>query len=203
MLITNNYVRDVNKASNGMGDFGACCGIGIYLDDGVDGVTETGNVVTGVTTACFLIHGGDDNVIHDNLCDIGTSGTEPIVTYQDDALTEMLGNVFESNIVVAASSGAGDGFSGVESPPNPMTIKDNAYFNYVGSTIDYTSAGGAGSDSDPTYANPDISCWAPTIAHGSPVFGSPVEFPGIKGGWGPPGFVIPKTGTPPSWPHGC
>jgi hypothetical protein len=61
----------------------------------------------------------------------------------------------------------------------------------------------SGSDSDPTYANPDISCWAPTIAHGSPVFGSPVDFAGIKGGWGPPGFVIPKTGTPPSWPHGC
>jgi hypothetical protein len=115
----------------------------------------------------------------------------------------MLGNVFESNIVVAGSSGAGDGFSRVESPPNPMTIKDNAYFNYVGSTIDHTSAGGAGSDSDPTSANPDIACWAPTIAHGSPVFGSPVDFAGIKGGRDPPGFVIPKTGTPPSWPHGC
>jgi hypothetical protein len=203
MQITNNYVRDVNMSSNGMGDFGACCGLGIYLDDGVNNVTESGNVITGITSACFMIHGGDDNVIKGNLCDIRSSGTESIVTYQNDMLTQMLGNVFENNIVVAGSTGLGDGYWGVVMPPNPMTIENNAYFNYVGSTVDNKSTGGAGNDSDPTYENPDISCWAPSIAHSSPVFGSPVDFPGLKGGWGPPGFVIPKTGTPPSWPHGC
>jgi hypothetical protein len=199
MHVTNNYVQDVNMTSLGAGDFGACCSIGIYLDDGVNNVTETGNVITGITSSCFHIHGGASNVVQGNLCDIGSSGTESILVYQADGMTQMLGNAFESNIVVAGSSGAGGGFWDL-SAPNPMTIKNNAYFNYVGSSIDTT---GAGSDSNPTYVNPQVSCWAPTIASGSPVFGAPVAFPGIKGGWGPPGFVIPTTGTPPSWPHGC
>jgi hypothetical protein len=30
-----------------------------------------------------------------------------------------------------------------------------------------------------------------------------VSFPGIAGGFGPPGFTMPQTGTAPSWPHGC
>jgi hypothetical protein len=135
---------------------------------------------------------------------MGSSGTASIVTYQNDMLTQMQGNVFEDNVVVAGSSGPGSGFWGVSSPPNPMTIKNNAYYNYVGSTIDSNSTGsGAGNDSNPTYVNPQISCWAPTISGASPVLGSPVSFPGIQGGWGPPGFVVPQTGTPPSWPHGC
>jgi hypothetical protein len=84
-----------------------------------------------------------------------------------------------------------------------MTIKDNAYFNYVGTTVTSTSQGGAGNDPSPLYVNPQISCWAPHIQSGSPVLASPAAFPGIQGGWGYPGYVIPKTGTAPSWPHGC
>jgi Right handed beta helix region len=203
MRITNNYVRDVNASSEGAGDFGSCCTLGIYLDQGTNNVTETGNVVTGVTSACFMLHGGENLVLRGNLCDIGTSGTEAIVTYQNTKVTQMTGNVFEDNVVVAGSTGPGDGFAGSEGPPTPMTIENNAYFNYAGSTVDSAGTGGAGSDSDPTYVNPGISCWAPSVASGSPVLGSPVDFPGIAGGWGPPGFTIPKTGTPPSWPHGC
>jgi hypothetical protein len=118
-------------------------------------------------------------------------------------LTQMTGNAFEDNVVVAGSSGPGAGFVGVSSPPNPMTIKNNAYFNYVGTTTASAGTGGAGSDSNPTYVNPGVSCWAPTLAAGSPVTNAPVSFPGIAGGWGPPGFVLPQTGTAPSWPHGC
>jgi hypothetical protein len=202
MQILNNYVRDVNASSSGMGDFGACCSLGIYLDDGVNNVTERGNVITGITTSCFMVHGGDDNVIEGNLCDIRTTGTESIVTYQNTGDTQMLGNVFENNIVVASSSGAGGGFAGI-SAPNPMTIKNNAYYNYVGKTLDTSGVGGAGNDSNPTYMDPQVSCWAPTVAKGSPVLGSPVDFAGIRAAWGPPTFVMPKTGTAPSWPHGC
>jgi hypothetical protein len=32
-----------------------------------------------------------------------------------------------------------------------------------------------------------------TVAQGSPVYNSPVNFAPIKGGWGPPGFVIPSS----------
>jgi len=205
MNITNNYVRDVNVSSNAGGDFGACCALGIYLDDGVNNVTATGNVITGIVSGCFMIHGGISDVYRGNLCDVGAAGNEAIVIYQSDSLNQtMLGNVFEDNVVVAGSSSAGKGFWGVSGPPNPMTIKNNGYFNYVGSTVDSNATGdAAGNDSNPTYVNPQISCWAPAIATGSPVLGSPVAFPGIQGGWGPPGLVIPKAGTAPTWPHGC
>jgi parallel beta-helix repeat protein len=203
MLIESNLVRDVNAASMGAGDFGACCAQGIYLDDGTNNATVTGNVVTGITSACFQIHGGQDNVIRGNLCDLGASGNGAIVEYQNDMFTQMTGNVFEDNVVVAGSTGPGKGFVGVSGPPNPMTIENNAYFNYVGSAVDSASTGGAGSDSNPTYVDPGISCWAPVLAGSSAASNPPVSFPGIVGGWGPPGFVLPKTGTAPSWPHGC
>jgi hypothetical protein len=83
-----------------------------------------------------------------------------------------------------------------------MTIKNNAHYNYVGSLI--TSSGdAAGSDTNPTYENANISCWSPMVGGGSPIFSAPVNFPSLRGGWGPPGFKIPQTGTSPSWPHGC
>jgi hypothetical protein len=118
-------------------------------------------------------------------------------------LTSMTGNVFEDNVVVASSSGGGAGFLGEKTPPNPMTVTDNAYFNYVGSSVVTTSTGGAGSDANPTYVDPDLSCWAPVMGPSSTVGESPVSFPGIEGNWGCPGFQVPETGTPPSWPHGC
>jgi parallel beta-helix repeat protein len=203
MRIENNLVRDINVASMGAGDFGSCCAQGIYLDDGTNNVTVSGNVVTGITSACFQIHGGQDNILRGNLCDLGASGNGAIVQFQNDMLTPMTGNVFEDNIVVAASSGPGQGFVGVNTPPNPMTIQNNAYFNYVGSAVSSAGTGGAGSDGNPTYVNPGVSCWAPTLASGSPASSSPVSFPGIVSGWGPPGFALPKSGTAPSWPHGC
>ena len=107
MLIENNLVRDVNVSSMGAGDFGSCCAQGIYLDDGTNNATVTGNVVTGITSACFQIHGGQDNVIRGNLCDLGASGNGAIVEYQNDMLTQMTGNVFEDNVVVAGGSGPG------------------------------------------------------------------------------------------------
>jgi hypothetical protein len=203
LLIENNLVRDVNVASMGAGDFGSCCAQGIYLDDGTNNVAVSGNVVTGTKSACFQIHGGQDNVLKGNVCDLGASGNGAIVVYQDDMLTQMAGNVFEDNVVVAGSSGPGKAFVGIGSPPNAMTIANNGYFNYAGTSVASTGTGGAGSDASPTYVNPGISCWSPSLPSGSPVTGAPVSFPGITGGWGPPGFVMPMTGTAPSWPHGC
>ncbi|HEY8089440.1 MAG TPA: right-handed parallel beta-helix repeat-containing protein [Polyangiaceae bacterium] len=201
--IANNYVRDVNPASKGAGDFGSCCTVGIYLDDGTNDVTATGNVVTGSVSSCFMIHGGQNNAFTGNLCDIGGTGSGVILRYQDDSLTTMTGNSFEHNVVVAGSSTAGGGYAGSSSPPNPMTIADNGYYNYVGSSVASTGSGGAGSDASPTYVNPGVSCWSPGITAASPVLSAPVSFPGIAGGWGPPGFAMPETGTAPSWPHGC
>jgi hypothetical protein len=202
LRIEDNLVRDVNVSSAGAGDFSSCCAQGIYLDYGTSNVSVTGNVVTGIVSACFQINGGIDDVITGNLCDLGAAAGTQIVAYQNHGVTAMTGNAFQGNVVVAGSAAGGAGFVG-NSPPNPMTVAHNAYFNYAGSSVDSASTGGAGADSSPTYVDPQVSCWAPTMAAGSPARAAPVSFPGITGGWGPPGYVLPMTGTAPSWPHAC
>ncbi len=191
----------MNISSSGKGDYTGCCATGIYLDDGMSNATVSGNVVTGIKSQCFVIHGGNDNTYTDNLCDLGTSQYQRIMTYQwDSIMLQMTGNSVENNIIVAGSTAPGTGYSD-SGTPTPPTIKNNAYYNYVGTTVD--SSGSNGSDANPTYENPGLSCWDPTIATSSPVFAAPVSFKKLVGGWGPPGFVLPQTGTPPSWPHGC
>lgn len=200
-IVINNYIRDVNISSSGEGDYSGCCATGIYLDDGMSNVTVSGNVVTGIKSQCFVIHGGNNDTYTGNLCDLSVSKAQRVMTYQSDSLMlAMSGNSVEDNVIVAGSASAGTGYSD-GSTPTALTIKNNAYYNYVGTAVD--SSGSNGSDANPTYENPGISCWDPTIAASSPVFNAPVSFPKLVGGWGPPGFVMPQTGTPPSWPHGC
>ena len=111
------------------------------------------------------------------------------------------GNSVSNNIVISGHSGAGNGYQGDASPGTPPTIANNAYHNYVGASV---SSSGVFSDSNAVSEDPQLTCWAYTIATGSPVLSSPVSFGGLPASWGPPGFVIPKIGTPPSNPHsGC
>jgi hypothetical protein len=73
----------------------------------------------------------------------------------------------------------------------------NMYYNYGSGSLSTT--GNQFGDADPiTGSNPLTSGMTYAIASGSPAFNNPAEFPGIVGGWGPPGYVIPSTGTPPS-----
>ncbi len=200
-VVSNNYIRDVNVSSNGAGDYTGCCATGIYLDDGMSNVTVSGNVVTGIKSQCFAIHGGNNDTYRDNLCDLSVSQYQRVMIYQWDSLMlPMSGNSIENNVIVAGSMSAGTGYSD-GGTPTPPTIENNAYYNYVGTTVD--SSGTNGSDTNPTYEDPGISCWDPTIPATSPVYAAPVSFTKLVGGWGPPGFVLPQTGTPPSWPHGC
>jgi hypothetical protein len=80
-----------------------------------------------------------------------------------------------------------------------VTIANNIYHNYVGS--DPLSTGNSLGDSNPIHEDPGLSGWTYTLSASSPARNSPVNFTDIPGGWGPPGFVIPQTGTPPSVPH--
>ena len=207
--IVNNYIRDVNKSSKGAGDYGTngtvgCCADGVYTDTGTHHVTIKGNIIAGMLSTCVQENDPEYNVITGNICDLASdSGYQSIVIYGRGKVwpTSMTGDVFEHNIVISASTGSGAGFDGATRTPTPMSISDNAYYNYVGSTIKSTGNVYVGSDTDPVYENPQLSGWEYHIATGSPVFNSRVLFPGITGGWGPPGFVIPHSGTPPSCPH--
>ncbi len=176
--------------------------MGVYLDDGTSNVTVKGNIIAGIMSGCFQMNDATNDLIEGNICDLADSGYQNIVIYTGGKhVYPMSGNVFRNNIVISASTGSGSGFSGSSSPPNPMSISNDAYYNYVGSSINSSGTDGAGTDVDPVYENPQLSGWTYTIAGASPVFNSPVAFPAIAGGWGPPGFTIPQNGTPPSCPH--
>jgi hypothetical protein len=206
--VVNNYVRDVNMSSNGVGDFGHCCATGIYLDNEASNITATGNLTAGAISSCFELNGGSNNLFQNNICDLDNSASQSIVVYQwSKRRFPMSDNAFINNIVIAHSSGKGNGYFG-GSAPTPMKIQNNAYYNYGGSSIKWTGTPATGSDTKPTYAAPHFSCWTYSLNDDSPVYNSPVNFPhqppdwGQPGFWGPPGFVIPQTGTPPSGCHG-
>jgi hypothetical protein len=96
--------------------------------------------------------------------------------------------------------GGGGGYTKLSgSPLNAPTIENNDYYNYGGSAI---SSEGLYSDSNPVKQNPQLSaCYA--IASDSPVLFPPVYFRRLPIHWGPPGYVIPNSGSTPSYLASC
>lgn len=139
-----------------------------------------------------------------------SSGTNQVATIFDGAgITHgsfsnsvnhynLLSTIAAINGVTAPRNG------GTASPitaPLPVTtpvVKNNFYHNYVGTSV---NSGGVYSDSHPVTGDPLINGWTYTISGSSPAFNSPVSFSGLPSSWGPPGFVVPQTGTAPSNPH--
>ena len=191
--LDNNFVRDVG--------YNAYPARSIYLDDGVSGASVTHNVVAaGLYVWAFTIHGGRNDTLSSNIVDLGGGNNREILLYEGDGLTDMKGNVMSSNVVI--SGGGGGGFEGNSFNAQP-TIANNAYHNYSGATIYSGGYKGLNGDGTPASLDPQLTCWAYKMAAGSPVYNAPVSFDSVPGGWGPPGYSIPQTGTPPSQPHGC
>jgi Right handed beta helix region len=195
----NNYVHDGNTFAG----LGSNYGCALYADDCTSNVTESGNVITGRNGSnTLMIHGGSNVHQIGNLTDLGTYA-QHVAVFQTSGVAgcssaTMSGNEYENNIILGA--GGGGGYSLLSgSPVNAPTIKDNDYYSYGSTAI--SSGTGAYGDSDPVQENPQVSGWAYDIASGSPVFKSPVDFTALVGGWGPPGYALPETGTPPSSPH--
>jgi hypothetical protein len=169
--------------------------------------------------SAFLDNSGHKNVISGNIVDLGSSATvSTVVFYYDGAEpvdVRMEGDTFSGNIVISNfTGGLRTTVSGVtghacfESTPalgqDPMgssyTIQSNAYWNYAsGGSV--WSNGTVTSDSRRITKDPQLSGWTYEIAGGSPVISLAVNFAAIVGGRGPPGYVIPQTGTAPSSPH--
>jgi hypothetical protein len=205
VTVTNNFVRDYGAP-------GVTGAAGIYLDDNASHVTVTGNVVAPPTegsvgagnlgAAAVEIHNGNHNTISGNILDLGDSGRVwAAIWYQDSAsIAGMAGNRFTGNIVVSAFIGiqhtnftGQTGYTHFQNVPSDFTIRDNVYHNRAGGQV--RTDGPLASDSNPIFENPRISGWTYQIADGSPVFRPSVNFPRIVGGWGPPGFVIPRPGA--------
>ena len=191
--ISDNFVRD-----SGLRGAGARS---IYLDDGVSGAIVSGNVSSGVFSFAFSIHGGSDNKILSNIVDMGRATNRGILLYQGDGITGMSGNSVERNVIV--SGGAGSRYQGSSFGAQP-TIRNNAYHQYgSGAAIHAEGLNGLNGDASPILVNPRLSCWMYVVSNDSPVLSPPVSFVPITRGWGPPGYTLPKTGTPPSQPHSC
>ena len=191
---TNNYIRDGNTTG------GSGWGSALYLDDCTSNVTATGNIITGKNGGnTVMIHSGYNNHFTGNFTDLSTYGNNTLTVQTTSCPNaSMSGNEYEHNIVI--SNGAGSGYRSLSgTPPTTQTVTGNDYYNYGSGTI--STSGNAGSDSTPTTVNPQVSGWLYTVASGSPVFSSPVDFPTMAGGWGPPGYTIPQTGSAPSSPH--
>jgi hypothetical protein len=201
-IIKNNYLHDCG-GSYSSSPYGNSRGV--YLDDGVSGVQVTGNVVSGHMGACFTYHGGDNNTVSGNICDLGDGllGRQYIWVYQDDSFCSgagcMSNNVYQGNIVVSRSSIAMGGNLTFISGSNGLIARNDLSFSYgTGAILDGAAVANQ---------NPGLSGWNYLLATNSPAYSSPVNFPiqppewGKAGFWGPPEYTVPQTGTAPSCPH--
>jgi hypothetical protein len=199
---TNNYIHDGNMNAG----LGSNSGQAFYTDDCVSDVLISGNVVNGRngSNTANIVHGGKSVRLTNNIIDLG-SGGQKIGAFQTSSANitcpdaSMSGNTVQHNIIIGTNGGGGYTLlSG--SPPTAPSITTNDYFAYAGGAI---SSGGNYSDSSPSAQDPQLNCWSYSIAGGSLVLSAPISFAPLVGGWGPPGFAIPKTGTVPSSPHAC
>jgi len=197
---TNNYIRDGNVTAGVHSNSGQA----FYTDDCVSNVVISGNVITGRngSNTMNVIHGGKNVSMVNNLVDISTF-QEKIAAFQTSSINivcpdaSMSGNQIENNIIIG--SGPGLGYAVLSgTPPNIPTIINNDYFPYVDGAIIST---GAYSDQNRSAQDPLLTNWEYNIGGTSAVLSSPVSFEDICRTWGPPGFVVPHTGTVPSSPH--
>jgi hypothetical protein len=207
--ITNNYVKDIGAP-------GIANVHDIYLDLGTNHTTISGNVLapinieTPVSSAGALFLDGYSNHITGNIIDIGSTGREMTCVwwYQTPPGFTVTDNTFTGNIVIMSHDGEsrtapfglaanfGYPFYQNNSVAGNYTITNNVYYNYFSGQI--RMDGLIVGDSSPIVENPQITGMSYNIAAGSPVFNSPVNFPPIAGGWGPPGFAIQRDGVIPS-----
>jgi hypothetical protein len=197
--ISNNIITGAHQTPNGA--------FAIQMDDS-NNVTITNNIFD-LSDTNLLLHyvngdlrpaadAGNNNIIEHNLIlnsvqsilsvTTLTSGTVPLNFYDN---------------AYANFQARGPSYPPIGSP----TFSGNYYANYysLGSGPWLNTSGNNFKDTDAVRASsdPKISCWAYTIATDSPVLNSPVNFVPITASFGPPGFIIPHTGTPPSSPHAC
>lgn len=198
--ITNNYIRDGNTNA----PLGTGLGSAIYADDCLSNVIATANVLTGRNGSnTVLTHGGNNVRFIANLTDLSTY-MQSIAAYQVSdgqgcSAGTMSGNQYSNSIIIGA--GGGGGYALLSGTPQDVpVITGNAYWPDGGSPI---ASAADFADTKPVTENPLVLCWDDYIVSGSPVYKAPVNFRPLVGGWGPPGYRIPETGSPPPNPGSC
>lgn len=223
--IANNFIRDYQQNPATTKSTGTLYrNVPVYLDSGTSNVTISGNVIGSTANAgaallvtngsanSFYNAGGQNNRWSGNIIDLGATAAVVLLAY-DDQLNTATGNSFTGNIVIGKWAGSQAGTFFGKGPAGYYyadsvtahypTVTHNLYFNFGGGTIRSDSTNAGGSDASPVTATDPLfvsggQCIY-TLNGGSSVFGSPLNFPPIVGGWGPPGYTIPCTGTSPSF----
>jgi hypothetical protein len=216
ITIFNNFVRDYQTTTALRTSHSPAFDAAIYLDQGSANVTVAGNIIantayplavsgTNNTTAAFYSSYPHNVEWVGNIVDLGTAGI--IQPFMFALNQSEFGDLITQNILIGNWSGAqtseGSGYGGYSYPTTCCavygfpSVTNNLYYNYGGGAISTT--GEEFSDSAPvTGVDPLISGTTYNLATTSPAYTNAVAFPGIVGGWGPPGYVIPSTGTAPS-----
>ncbi len=227
VTVTNNYVADQGSA-NTWGVHGIYLDDDTSNATVTGNVVGPPSIGTGTGSgsqwgtnaiSAFIDNSGNHNAITGNLVDLGSSGavTTALFAYDkaETADVGMDGDSFTGNIVISNFTGrltanstglTGHAYFqntpalGIDPKGASYVIRDNVYWNYAAGGSVFSNGTVTG-DSAPINEDPQVSGWDYAIASGSAVYNAPVSFAPIPGGWGPPGFVIPQTGAPPSAPH--
>ncbi len=144
-LITHNVIGNYGPVANQTK--------AIYLDDEESNVTVEDNIVYGTGQWALQIHGGDHNVVQNNVFDV--SAATALGLYQYDGATApnygMAGNVFTCNIVYSSSAPPASLWSySVVSGDAPPAVSKNLYWDPLGPLPN----SGSVVDASPTVADP-------------------------------------------------
>jgi hypothetical protein len=221
MLITSNFIRDYQSDPSIRNSNPITRDVAIYLDRGASNVTVTANIIANTayaivgsaevtSTQAFFIGSGHNDTVSGNIIDLGDDGYIMNLGYIFYYATDpaMTGNAITGNIFMGNWSGTQESYafgvgpvgyasSGQSAPAAPICA-NNMYYNYGGGSM--STNGNEFNDASPVVGDdPLISGWKYTLAANSSAYDAPVKFPVMVGGWGPPGYVIPDLGTPPSY----
>ena len=147
MTISNNAISLASSPTTGVD-------VGIYLDDWTSGATVTGNIVTGGNFG-FLIHGGQNNTLSNNIFDLGTRSAPNIGVglIQSDAggpFTSMTGNMISGNVVYSTATQPSNVYV---TYGGTATVSDNLYYNTNGQPM---SIGGPAQDGSAGWGDPQF-----------------------------------------------
>jgi hypothetical protein len=137
LTISNNYVVNAGQGFEN---------IGVYLDDGVDGATVTGNVIqpNGIGWATN-IHGGSNNTVANNIFNLSSAtGNEKGMLYQNDG-PQMTNNNVSDNIFYSSTANGG-----------AYTFYDNANDAPVMANNSYEGVTTPSQDTNPNSTNPQF-----------------------------------------------
>ncbi len=128
--------------------------VGIYLDDNANGVSVTGNIVTGIGSDGFEIHGGSSNSFSGNIFDLGT-GAPSAGLFQSAPADQpnsnpLQNNAVSGNIFVSESTSPRNSLFANYGGGNP-SITGNDYSSTVGASLN------AAGDTKASYVSPGVS----------------------------------------------